>query len=69
MPTFNPFREHFPVTYKNTISDMPRARASVVGLKTDNGEDGETWTDASFEKHADAMHMMTWQEATCEQIT
>ena len=27
---------------------MPRARASVVGLRTDNGEDEETEADASF---------------------
>ena len=51
---------------------MPRARASVVGLKTDNGENweiGQLRTDASFEKYADEMHMMTWQSATRKGIT
>ena len=28
---------------------MPRARASVSGLRTDNGRNEETGTDASFE--------------------
>ena len=44
---------------------MPRARASVVGLKTGNDENGENRqliTDASFEiwrqRTADAMQMM-----------
>ena len=48
---------------------MPRARASVVGLRTDNGENEETGTDASFEKHDDAMHMVTWQDATRKRKT
>ena len=48
---------------------MPRARVSVAGLKTDKGENWETRTDASFEKHADEMHMMTWQGATRKQMT
>ena len=43
---------------------MPRARASVSGLRTDNGRNEKTGTDASFEKHDDAMRMMTWQDAT-----
>ena len=34
---------------------MPRARASVVGLKTDNGRNEEIETDASFENM-----MMQW---------
>ena len=48
---------------------MPRAHASVSGLRTDNGENWETRTNASFEKHDDAMHMMTWQYATRKQKT
>ena len=30
---------------------------------------GRTRKDASFEKHADEMQMMTWQNATCKQMT
>ena len=30
---------------------------------------GRTQTDASFEKHADEMQMMTWQNATLKQMT
>ena len=32
----------------------------------DNGDNG---TDADLEKHADEMHMMTWQDATHKQMT
>ena len=34
-------------------------RASVSVLRTDNERNGEAEKDASFEKHDDAMHMMT----------
>ena len=41
---------------------MPQARASAVGLRTDNDENRQLTTDASFEnwRHgdADAMQMM-----------
>ena len=30
---------------------------------------GETRTDASFEKHADEMQMLTWQNATRKRMT
>ena len=67
-PTSNITRPHakshpIPRTFsghlKNTFSNVPRARASVSGLRTDNGRNGETRADASFEKHDDAIHMMT----------
>ena len=57
-PTYNITRPHanshpilrtFSGHLYNTISDMPRTRASVVGLRTDNGRNGEAGTDASFE--------------------
>ena len=48
---------------------MSRARASVKGLGTDNGENRGTRTDASFEKHADEMQMITWQNVTRKQVT
>ena len=47
-------------------------RTSVTGLRTENRENWETWklwTDASFEKHAYEMQMMTWQNATRKQMT
>ena len=40
---------------------MQRVRVRVSDRETDNGENWETGTDASFEKHDDAMQMMTWQ--------
>ena len=56
-PTYNITRPHanshpilrtFSGHLSNNISDVPRARASVVGLRTDNRENEETGTDASF---------------------
>jgi len=35
---FHPIPRTFSSHLQNNISDMPRARASVVGLRTDNGE-------------------------------
>src|SRR3954471_22272834 len=49
---------------------MPRARASVVGLRTDKGENSENPDGCKFrKKHDDAMRMMTWQDATRKQMT
>ena len=42
---------------------MPRARASVVGLRTDNGENRGNPDGCKFyENDADAMRMMLWDE-------
>ena len=42
---------------------MPRARASVVGLRTDNGENRENPIVCMFyENDADAIRMMLWDE-------
>ena len=41
----------------------------MYGLITDNRKNDETRTDASFEKHDDAMHMMTCKNATRIQMT
>ena len=42
---------------------MPRACASVVGLRTDNGEDRRNTNGCKFyENDADAMRMMLWDE-------
>ena len=55
---FHPIPRTFSGHLKNTISDMSRARASVSGLRTDNGRTGEPgWMQVL--KHDDAMHMMT----------
>ena len=48
---------------------MPRARASVVGLRTDNGRNWGNPDGCKFWKHDDAMHMMTWQDAIRNQMT
>ena len=69
MPTFNPFREHFPVTYK-IIFRTCRERVQVcLGSERTTDGTGGTRTDASIEKHDDAMHMMTWQDATRKRMT
>ena len=61
---FHPIPRTFSSHLQNNILDMPRVRASVSGLRMDNRENEEAGTDACFEKHDDAMHMMTWQDAT-----
>ena len=38
---FQPIPRTFYPTYKNNISEVPRARASVSGLRTVDGRDGE----------------------------
>ena len=48
---------------------MPRARASVSGLRTDNGKNSENPDECKFWKHDDAMHMMQWQDATRKRMT
>src|SRR3954466_688042 len=48
---------------------MPRVRAGVVGLRTDNGENSKNPDECRFRKHDDAMRMMTWQDATRKQMT
>ena len=48
---------------------MPRARASVPGLRMDNGENSKTGDGCKFRKHDDAMRMMTWQDATRKKKT
>ena len=47
---------------------MPRARASVSGLRTDNGENWDTPDECKFWKRDDAMHMLTWWNATRKQL-
>ena len=44
---------------QNKNWEVPRARASVVGLRMDNRENWETRADASFQKHADEMQVKT----------
>src|SRR3954466_5341616 len=48
---------------------MPRARASVIGLRTDKGENSENPDGCKFRKYDDAMRMMAWQDATRKQMT
>ena len=38
----------------------------MFGLRTGKGEHLETGTDASFEKHADEMQMMTWAKCNTQ---
>ena len=48
---------------------MPRARASVAGLRTDNRRNWGNPDGGRFWKHDDAMHIMTWWNATRKQMT
>ena len=52
---------------------MPRARASVFGLGTDNKENRQNPNGCKFWKtcrwNADEVQMMTWQNATRKQMT
>ena len=48
---------------------MTWVRASVYRLRTDNGENWENPNECKFWKHDDAMHMMTWWNATRKQMT
>ena len=56
MPSFTPIRESFTHTFKNRVSTVPRARACAVGLRTDNDENRQLTTDASFEN---------WRQRRC----
>ena len=60
-----PFREHFSPTHE-TRSERGDGCGECVGSR--NGQRGKG-PDASFEKHDDAMQMMTWQNATRKKMT
>ena len=44
----HPIPRTFSAHLYNTISDMPRARASVVGLRTDNRQNSENLDECKF---------------------
>ena len=48
---------------------MPRARASVVWTPNGQRREPEDPDGCKFWKHADAMRMMTWQDATRKRMT
>ena len=68
MPTFNPIWVHFPATYKIIFG---RAAGACKGVWTQNGQRKERGDRdrCKFWKHDDAMHMMTWQDATRKRMT
>ena len=53
---FQPDHRKFYAYFKNKIQTLPRARASAVGLGTDNDENRQLTTDASFEN---------WRQRRC----
>ena len=64
-----PFRECFYPAHK-TRSERGDGRVRMwLGSERTMERTGGTRTDASFKKHADEMQMMTWQNATCKQMT
>ena len=60
-----PFRERFLPLTKQGLRGATGA-CGTVGSR--NGQQGKG-PDASFEKHADEMQKMTWQNATRKQMT
>ena len=68
-PSFIPFREHFYATYKIIFRRCRRRVRVWLGSEWTTKRTGGTRTDASSEKHADEMQMMTWQNATRKQMT
>ena len=60
-----PFRERPTPAHEKKQEGCARGGGSA-GLQ--NGQRRKC-SDASFEKHDDAMQMMTWQNATCKQMT
>ena len=64
-----PFRECFLAAQK-TRSERGDGRVRVcMCLERTTERTGGTRTNASFEKHADEMQMMIWQDATHKQMT
>ena len=61
----DPFREGFSPAHKKKTEGCNGCGESVGSR---NGQRGKG-PDASFEKHDDAMQMMTWQNATRKQMT
>ena len=61
----DPFRELFLPLTKQGLRGATGARESVGSR---NGQRGKG-PDASFEKHADEMQMMTWKSVTRKQMT
>ena len=65
----SPFREHFYPAHE-TRSERCDGRVRVwLGSEWTTERTGGTRMDGSFEKHADEMQMMTWQNATRKQMT
>ena len=64
-----PFQECFSPAQETRSERGDGARANVDGLRTDRERTRGTLADASFEKHADDMQMMTWKNATRKQMT
>ena len=62
-----PFRERLTPAHETRSERGEGARARGLDSERTMERTGRTRTDASFEKHADEMQMMTWQNATRKQ--
>ena len=64
LASLGPFQEHITPAHEKRQEGCAGACGSV-GLRNEQRGKGQ---DASFEKHDDAMQMMTWQNATRKQM-
>ena len=69
LANLGPFRESLTPAHETRSERGRRARANGPDSEQTTERTGRTQTDASFEKHADEMQMMTWQNATRKQMT
>ena len=69
LANLGPFRESLTPAHETRSERGRWARANGPDSEWTTERTGRTGTDASFEKHADEMQMMTWQNATHKQMT
>ena len=69
MASLGPIRECLTPAHETRSERGDGARARGPDSERTMERTGRTRTDASFEKHDDAMQMMTWQDATRKQMT
>ena len=69
LENLGPFRESLTPAHETRSERGRRARANGPHSERTTERTGRTRTDASFEKHADEMQIMTWQDATRKKMT
>ena len=69
LANLGPFQESLTPAHETWSERGRRARANGPDSERTTERTGGTRTDASFEKHAEEMQKMTWQNATRKQMT